>query len=427
MLPSLLPAGREHPVLPTANRDGVESVTRGMNDVSLFKSHAALLARIAEIVGEPVQPIALNSASERQLRRDLPVYARFGIAADDPIHSFEGGPRSLSTLYGIECRRIEIDGVPVPVIEVAAPHRDDEPWRLFNFWAVPRSAFRRFYRHLRRLERNEAVAIPPVMPASERDRLWDHTLGFLRRDRTVMRRYGAPLKRGVLLLGEPGNGKTMACRWLMTACQRFGLCWSTVSASDLSDALQSGRAAHLFVLDRPGIILFDDIDRRLLARSDFEGGSDRSTLLTELDGVQARDGVVYLFTSNLPLEDIEPAMKRPGRIDVVLEFSRPDAELRRQFLLERWHPELIAAIDVERIVEVSAGLSFSEIDELRKLLVLELLDTGHCNWRHVWAEFRHSRGLGRDRQKIGFVTPEHRVAVETAFALHAESLNTTEA
>src|SRR5260370_636867 len=134
------------------------------------------------------------------------------------------------------------------------------------------------------------------MRDGDRRRLWMETIGFLARGRQELQKYGVPQKRGISLLGTPGNGKTMACRWLLSLCHKRGLRWRSVSAEEFAGARDIGGVRALFELDGPGIILFDDLDQ---AVRDADGHQlDRATFLTELDGLHPREGIVYLFTSN---------------------------------------------------------------------------------------------------------------------------------
>jgi hypothetical protein len=89
---------------------------------------------------------------------------------------------------------------------------------------------------------------------------------------------------------------------------------------------------------------------------------------------------------------------------VVLHFPPPAADRRRQ-MIDRWHPDLRAALDVEAVVSETDGLSFAEIDELRNLLVMRFIDTGTWDWGWATAQFEaNRRELGGRRRKgrVGF-------------------------
>jgi ATP-dependent 26S proteasome regulatory subunit len=175
-----------------------------------------------------------------------------------------------------------------------------------------------------------------------------------------------------------------------------------VTAEHFESARADGNAHTLFQLDRPGVILFDDIDLGL--RESRSGGHSgpQSTLLCGMDGLDVHCGVVYLFTSNARLEDLDPAFLRPGRIDVVMQFPKPDATLRRRFITEHWHADIAAAIDVERAVLDTEGLSFAELDEVKKLLVLAFLESKRWDWQAAWESFKCGRAPADGRRAIGF-------------------------
>jgi hypothetical protein len=164
---------------------------------------------------------------------------------------------------------------------------------------------------------------------------------------------------------------------------------------------RDGETNELFDLERPGVIFFDDVDMAIRQRSQWSDPADTSAFLGGLDGLDLHHGVVYVFTTNATLSQLDTAFLRPGRIDLVLEFKRPDAELRRQFIEESWHAEILAAIDVYQAAVRCDGLSFAEMDEVKRLLVLWHLETQRWDWPRAWAEFRRGRAETR-RNAIGF-------------------------
>jgi hypothetical protein len=369
------------------------------------RNHESCLARAAELLGTPVRALSLDWSAEQLLRQHLRLEVRRGLSAEYPLLTLTGGPRGLKLEYGLELYRVEIDGPELLIAKAVAPQCGDWSPEYYDFWAVPSADYRRLYRFVRRIERRSLEATPPIMRDGDRRTLWDNSIGFLRHGQEALKKFGVAVKRGVVLLGEPGNGKTMAARWLLAHCHRHGLRWRSVTAEEYDSACKSSEVRELFQLDGPGIVLFDDLDEALRDRGQTDAGTRRTTFLTELDGLYPRAGTVCLFTSNSRWQDLDAAFRRPGRIDLVLQFPRPDAELRRRFVAERWHEEIIAALDIEAVVESTEGLSFAEIDEVKKLLVLGHLEVGRWDWDAAWNAFRQNHGVGRPGPRLGFAVP----------------------
>jgi len=206
------------------------------------------------------------------------------------------------------------------------------------------------------------------MAVSQLEILRQNTIGYLDLNNLKrIRDLGGRPKRGLLLTGPPGNGKTSACRWLLNECLRLGYEHQQVSP----DAYQAARRScnpvqavkDLFAVHRHGIIFFDDMDIALRDRNTVKETDDQAVFLSALDGIDVNEGVVYVFTTNCPMGLIDAAFKRPGRIDLVLHFEKPDATLRRA-LLDRWHAEILANIDVDAAVTETAGFSFAEVPDV---------------------------------------------------------------
>lgn len=352
----------------------------------------------AELLGEPVRAFDLDWDLERSIARLLRLERRLGVTSQQAVVCFRADRPGHALQMGLERFRLALDGRQFRVVRVQAAWGCGEGQ---SFWAVAANQYHALYRALLRRSRRELAQRPPVMREQELNRLWTNTIGFLRHGADVMARYGVPQKRGVLLLGEPGNGKTMACRWLRDRCIRERFAWRSVTAEEFESARHESQAHELFELDRPGIVFFDDVDMAVRDRGQFNQTSDHSTFLGGLDGLEVHRSVVYLFTSNAQLASLDSAFLRPGRIDLVMTFARPDAELRRR-LLERWHAELLAGLDLERIVTETEGLSFAELEECKKLLVLHLIDHGRLDWSAAWSSFQQGRGANGSRTAIGF-------------------------
>jgi hypothetical protein len=283
----------------------------------------------------------------------------------------------------------------------------------YNFFVVDRKDYRPLYRLAVATRRAAKKAgTPPVMPAGHRDALWRNTIGFL--DPANLRRIkelGGRAKRGLLLTGPPGNGKTTACRWVFRECRRRNWDCRLVTADDYQAARRDddpGEAVRrLFRVTKRGVVFFGDMDTALRDRDTVKEADDQTVFLTALDGVEVQSGVVYVFTTNCPLDLIDPAFRRPGRIDLALNFRLPDAGLRRE-LIGRWHPDIRGGIDPTAAVEQTAGFSFAEVEEVKNLLILRHIEAGGWDWNWAMKQFRQYRKelATETGRQVGFTVPE---------------------
>ena len=199
-------------------------------------------------------------------------------------------------------------------------------WGL-DFVAVDQKDYRRLYKIALRCRRdNEPPCAPPVLPQDQLDLLWKNTIGYL--EGTNLERiksYGGRAKRGVLLTGAPGNGKTMACRWIWEACRQRRWEYRLVTPDNYRAARAHDNIEELFSVDRRGIVFFDDMDLALRDRDKVAETEDQAVFLGAMDGIEVNEGVVFVFTTNCSLDLIDRAFKRPGRLDLVLHFKPPDA------------------------------------------------------------------------------------------------------
>jgi cell division protease FtsH len=298
----------------------------------------------------------------------------------------------------------------IPFARVYAAHATNRPVEGYTFFVVSRANYLRLYRRCKELQKAERVVAPaPVMPAAHRDTLWLNTLGFLApANLKLIQGYGGRAKRGLLLTGPPGNGKTSACRWILSECERRGWETNIVGPDEYQAARRDCNPAtavkELFRLSKPGVVFFDDMDIALRNRETVKETDDQAVFLGALDGIEVNTGVVYVFTTNCPVDLIDPAFRRPGRIDLIMHFPKPTAELREQ-LIGRWHADIRAALNLGHVLEDTAGLSYAEIEELKNLLVLRFSDGGGWDWEWTVRQFRENRlELTPDRpNRIGFV------------------------
>jgi hypothetical protein len=277
-------------------------------------------------------------------------------------------------------------------------------WGL-DFVAVDQKDYRRLYQIALRCRRDhEPPSAPPVLPQEQLDQLWKNTIGYLEAanlDR--IKAYGGRAKRGVLLTGAPGNGKTMACRWVWEACRQRRWEYRLVTPDNYRSARAHDGIEELFSVERRGILFFDDMDLALRDREKIAETEDQAVFLSAMDGIQVNEGVVFVFTTNCALDLIDRAFKRPGRLDLVLHFKAPDAGLRRQ-LVQRWHKDIRDNLDMDVAVESTAGYSFAEVEELKNLLVMHYMDAGRWDWGWALRQFDVNRNelSSRPPRHVGF-------------------------
>jgi SpoVK/Ycf46/Vps4 family AAA+-type ATPase len=187
----------------------------------------------------------------------------------------------------------------------------------------------------------------------------DFELFFERED--WFRQHNLPYRRGYLLWGAPGNGKSATIR-VMAAhpyIQPYTL--------DLSDSEEkSADVLRLFekaAENTPALVILEDLDRAFPTegKRTQERTVSFQTLLNCLDGVGSQDGVIVVATANDPTCLDAAILKRPGRFDRVVQYRNPDAELRRQYYL-RLSPVLTGE-QFEIAIEQTEGFSFAQLRE----------------------------------------------------------------
>ena len=151
---------------------------------------------------------------------------------------------------------------------------------------------------------------------------------------------GAKIPKGVLLYGPPGTGKTLLAR---AVAGEAGVPFFSISGSDFVEmfvGVGASRVRDLFEQAKqaaPSIIFVDEIDAVGRHRgAGLGGGHDEreqtlNQLLVEMDGFDARTGVILIAATNRP-DILDPALLRPGRFDRQIVVDRPDLEGRKAIL-----------------------------------------------------------------------------------------------
>jgi hypothetical protein len=242
-------------------------------------------------------------------------------------------------------------------------------------------------------------AKPPVLEDGLLDSVVKNTVGFLKKAKLI-EKYGVKIKRGLLLMGDPGNGKTMLCRYIQKLCSQNGIDWGVITSADIDGAYNENSLNDLF--RQYTVSFFDDIDIQYMDRKSGNGKMACS-LLTAMDGLVDTGHLVRIFTTNEEVKDLDKAFTRPGRIDKLITLKKPTLELRRQ-LVETWPEEIKNNIDVERCVKESDDFSFAELEAIRTFLVTnKVIDGLDWNLETAFHEF-HSRREENEKNGVGFTS-----------------------
>ena len=186
--------------------------------------------------------------------------------------------------------------------------------------------------------------------------------------------------RGVLLSGPPGSGKTLIARALANQCEASFISikgpellskWVGESEKGVREVFRRAKQAA------PCIVFFDEIDALAPRRGGEIDGhvGDRviAQLLTEMDGVEGREGVIVVAATNRP-ELIDTALLRPGRFDLVVELGFPNEEERRAiFAIHTKGRPMAPDITMEELARLTEGRSGADIEAIcRRAALLAL-------------------------------------------------------
>eukprot|EP00615_Pteridomonas_danica_P004155 CAMPEP_0114350614 /NCGR_PEP_ID=MMETSP0101-20121206/16506_1 /TAXON_ID=38822 ORGANISM="Pteridomonas danica, Strain PT" /NCGR_SAMPLE_ID=MMETSP0101 /ASSEMBLY_ACC=CAM_ASM_000211 /LENGTH=804 /DNA_ID=CAMNT_0001489959 /DNA_START=620 /DNA_END=3034 /DNA_ORIENTATION=+ len=152
---------------------------------------------------------------------------------------------------------------------------------------------------------------------------------------------GIPYRRGYILHGPPGTGKTSFCQVLAGELQ-LDMCMLTLADNNMSD---SKLASSLRDAPKKAIIMIEDVDSIFVERKAVsngggksEGGVTFSGLLNAIDGIASQEGRILIMTTN-HLDRLDAALIRPGRCDVKAELTNASKDQAKQLFI-RFFPHV---------------------------------------------------------------------------------------
>ena len=204
-----------------------------------------------------------------------------------------------------------------------------------------------------------------VMPKDTRETIRMHVEAFLQNLETL-KQYNVKQRRGLILAGEPGTGKTLLGKVLADTLN-VSFIWALPRHIRTADSFSELLSLANFVA--PTVLFLEDVDLYAEDR-EAKGWLGLGELMNQLDGVLDNEGVITIATTNR-LAVIESALRnRPGRFDRVVIFEAMDENCRRVMVERLLSKAAVSRDDVEHLVSATEACTGAQIEEISNTIYI---------------------------------------------------------
>lgn len=176
---------------------------------------------------------------------------------------------------------------------------------------------------------------------------------------------GVPTKRGVLLAGPYGTGKTQTAHVAAKLATEAGFTFIY-----LDDVAELGKAIRFAAHYEPAVIFAEDLDRAVENRTDAA-----NQIMNVIDGIESKNQEIFVVLTTNHVDKIHPAMLRPGRLDQVIYVSPPDAKAAEKLVRTYARHTLEPGADLREVGEALNGEIPAVIREVVESAKLYRLDS----------------------------------------------------
>lgn len=218
-----------------------------------------------------------------------------------------------------------------------------------------------------------------IMDPKMKQSLIEDVQGFFE-NKELYQKYKVPWKRGIILHGVPGNGKTISIKALMNYLSNLPEPIPSLYVKSLDNKCNMPQYSVSSIFQKarkmaPCLLVFEDLDSLIVDKV-------RSYFLNEVDGLESNDGILMIGSTN-HLNRLDPAIsKRPSRFDRKYHFRIP-SRVNRIAYCQYWRSKLLANDEIEFpqdvcevIADITEGFSYAYMKELIVMALLTVARGG---------------------------------------------------